>query len=304
MKETIKVRVPASTANLGSGVDCLGAALKRYLTVVSEPSERPIFRFGEGFSAPVPDDKNLILRGYRRVFSQVGQQPRPRSFYVSTEIPLSRGMGSSASAIVAGVFTANAVLGNRLSRRECLTLCSEIEGHPDNVVPCAVGGVTVAAQFEGSVFYRSFVPPRGFKVVLASPGYKLSTARAREVLPREVPLKDAVGALTRASFLTASLIMGEYDGMDYATEDLLFSPPRLMLMPGAREAIERAREAGAMCAFVSGAGPSVAAFADDKRAHAVGLALGYGFAAASEDADVSVLELDPDGAKLSFIGGV
>lgn len=304
MKETIKVRVPASTANLGSGVDCLGAALKRYLTVVSEPAAETVFRFGDGFLNPISDGKNLILRGYRGVFSHLGKSPEPRSFYVSTEIPVSRGMGSSASAIVAGVFTANAALDSPLSQRECLTLCSKIEGHPDNVVPCALGGITAAAQFDGEVYYRSFLPRRSFKVVLASPDYKLSTERARKVLPERVSLKDAVGALTRASFLTASLILGEYDGLSYATEDLLFSPPRLKLMPGAREALQKAREAGALCAFVSGAGPSVAAFCSEETANPVGLAMGYGFAAASEDASVSVLDLDTDGVKLSFINRV
>ena len=159
MKVTVKV--PASTANIGTGVDCLGIALSKYLTAEFEPSDSLEFYFKEGFNRPIPLDQNLVYEGARRVFERAGRPMPPMRVTMATDIPGSRGLGSSASAIVAGAYGANAWLGEPLPESILIDVATDIEGHPDNIVPCAVGGFTIAMTTpDGAVQYHKIVPNR------------------------------------------------------------------------------------------------------------------------------------------------
>ncbi|MEA4911170.1 MAG: homoserine kinase [Oscillospiraceae bacterium] len=293
------VRVPASSANLGSGVDCMGLALSRYLTVCFESAKKTEAIFADGFDAPVPQADNLILRGARRIFEKAGEAMPALRMTARTEIPISRGMGSSASAIIAGVCGANMLLGNRFSTDDLLNEAADIEGHPDNVVPCLLGGLTVAMQSGGRVFVRRTSFPAALRIAVCVPDFKLSTQTARGVLPKDVPLAAATGQLARACFLTASLFGGGVlTDLDKASADALFTPARTPLIPGFSDAAREAREAGALCAMISGAGPSVAAFTSPADAASVCAAMVRGFAGAGIRAVSFDLSADNAGAKI------
>lgn len=296
--DAFSVRVPASSANLGSGVDCMGLALTKYLTVRFERAQKNEFIFADGFDAPVPPADNLILRAAQRIFEKAGAVRPPLRITAQTQIPMSRGMGSSASAIIAGVCGANALLEDRFSQDELLDEAAAIEGHPDNVVPCLLGGLTVAMKQDGRVLVRRTDFPAALRVAVCVPDFKLSTQKARSVLPKEVPLAAATGQLARACFLTASLFGGALTDLDAASADALFTPARTPLIPGFSEAAREAKQAGALCAMISGAGPSVAAFTSAANAAAVCAAMERGFSSANISAASFDLAADNEGVKI------
>lgn len=294
MKVTVKV--PASTANIGTGVDCLGIALSKYLTVVFEPGEELEVVFRDGFARPIPLEQNLVYEGARRVFSRACQTMPPMRIAMTTEIPGSRGLGSSASAIIAGVYGANAWLGEPLSEATLIDIATEIEGHPDNIVPCAVGGFTIAmAAPSGEVQYHKIVPNRYLRFVTAIPDFELSTKKARSVVPPAFSRGDLVTQLQRACFLVGCLASGDLRCLDVASDDIVFTPARKGLIPGFDEVTGAAMEHGAMCAMISGAGPTIIAFAQG-REEEIAAAMQGGFAAVGIASQVEVLCADTKGA--------
>ena len=294
MKVTVKV--PASTANIGTGVDCLGIALSKYLTVVFEESDTLEFVFKAGFDHPIPLDQNLVYEGARRVFERAGQPLPPWKVTMVTDIPGSRGLGSSASAIVAGAYGANAWLGEPLPESELINIATEIEGHPDNIVPCAVGGFTIAmAGPGGEVQYHKIVPNRYLRFVTAIPDYELSTKKARAVVPGEFSRGDLVTQLQRACFLVGCLASGDLRCLDVASDDIVFTPARRALIPGFDEVTGAAMAHGAMCSMISGAGPTILAFAQG-REQEIADAMKAGFARAGIDSAVEILCADTKGA--------
>lgn len=294
----VEVRAPASSANLGAGVDCLGVALTNYLTVRFEPADEQTLVFGDGFAAPVPAADNLVLRSAARIFEKAGASLPALRVSARTQIPMSRGMGSSASAIVAGVCGANALLGNRFDTAALLREAAAIEGHPDNVAPCLFGGVTAAMRDGDDVFVRRARFPDALRIVVCVPDFELSTKKARSVLPESVPLRTAAAQLSRACFLTASLFAGGLEHLDAASADALFTPARKPLIPGYDEVAGAARGAGALCAMISGAGPSIAAFARPEAAQAVAEAMDKAFAGCGIRSQARVLSADNEGAKV------
>ncbi len=290
-----QVRVPASSANIGSGVDCLGLALNLYLTVTFSPADTQRVIFSDGFGYEIPDDKNLVLAGAKLVFARAGRPFPPLRIEMRTEIPASRGLGSSASAIVAGVWGANALLGQPFSPAELLDLATGLEGHPDNVVPCAVGGFTAAMLCGDTVAYHRIVPDARLRYIAAVPDYELSTRLARSVVPQSFALPDVIAQVQHACFLVSGLATGDLRALDQATGDLIFTPARRPLLPGYDEATAAARAQGALCAMISGAGPTIIAFATEN-AKAVAQAMRQGFERAGISAVSHLLRADLDGA--------
>ena len=244
---TIRVRAPATSANLGPGFDCLGLAVDLWNEVTAVPN--------------APDDpKNLILRAARTVFDEVGAPFPGFALTSNSRIPFGRGLGSSAAAIAAGVLIANHCLGNPLDESACLRIATAIEGHPDNVVPCLLGGVRVATRTESGHVVQVPVPMRvHLRAVVFVPARRLSTYKARGVLPASVPFADALFNVARSSLLVAALAAGRTDVLREATRDRLHQPYRLSLFPESAELIAAAIEAGAVGAYTSGAGPTVLA---------------------------------------------
>ena len=247
------VRAPATSANLGPGFDCLGLALDLWNDLeASEPLEA------------APPGENLILRAAQAVFEAV-DVPFPGFELRSTNrIPFSRGLGSSAAAIVCGVLLGNHWLGQPLDQAGCLRVATALEGHPDNVVPCLLGGARVATlNDKGDVVQVEIPLAHALQAVVFVPEHNVPTGVARNLLPANVPLEDALFNVARASLLVAALSAGRVDVLGEATRDRLHQPYRLELFPASRQLMEAAREAGALATCTSGAGPSVLALCPD-----------------------------------------
>ncbi len=261
----VRVQVPATTANLGPGFDCLGMALKFYniVEMVRLASGLVIEVHGEGVQDIARDESNVVYRAAMYLFKQVGFDPGGLRIRLINNIPVARGLGSSASAIVGGLVAANILSGNRLSYRELLTMASQLEGHPDNVAPALLGGIVISTMVEGEVRYVKIDPPAGLKAAVVIPDFHLTTRAAREVLPQHVSLTDAVFNLGRVALLVAALQQGKLDLLATAMEDRLHQPYRASLVPGMKKVLAAARLAGARGVCLSGAGPTLIAFADN-----------------------------------------
>lgn len=260
--EAVRVKAPATTANLGSAFDCAGMALELYNEVVVSLNDRDIVIIdGEGKHELSHDSTNLVYRAIAKVADCAGIPLPPLKIHCTNRIPLSKGMGSSAAAIVGGVVAGNALLGVDLSSSDLLDLAAQMEGHPDNVAPALFGGFVISCKDKQHriVSVRVDAPDDLF-AVLAVPEHKVSTREARAVLPDVVAHEDAVFNVSRAALLVAALQQRRYDLLATAMEDRLHQPYRAPLVSGLQRAVSAAIESGAVGAAISGAGPSVIAF--------------------------------------------
>ncbi len=245
------VRVPASSANLGPGYDVLAAALSLQLELeVEETGEFSV----EAPGVEVPLDRsNLCVKAFESLHSADGI-----TFRIKSEIPLARGLGSSASAIVAGLFAAEHLYELALSRDQMVEKAAEIEGHPDNVAAAIHGGFVVCARGEsGRLTTARFDAPGGIEGVLAIPAEDMPTTEAREAIPEQVPLAEAVANIGASSLLVLGLQRGDLNLVQAGLIDRIHQPRRAELYPRSMELVEAANELGAIGATISGAGPTV-----------------------------------------------
>jgi homoserine kinase len=246
------VRVPASSANLGPGYDVMAAALSIFLELEVEESGE--FSVDPGGMAVPTGRDNLIVRAFESLHSADGICFRLRG----EGIPLARGLGSSAAAIVAGLFAADHLFELALSREEMLARASELEGHPDNVAAAIYGGFVICGRDDsGAPTAARSDPPDGLEGVAVIPAEKISTERAREAIPDVVPLSDAVANLAAASQLVLGLQRADLDLIAGGLADRIHQPRRRDLYPRSMELVDSARELGALGATISGAGPTV-----------------------------------------------
>jgi homoserine kinase len=266
---SFEVRVPASTANMGAGLDCLGLALEMYLsvraTVLSKPGSRTLARSrGVRGTSDLPrdPDENLIFRAMRHTAEREGfALPRVR-LAVQNEIPVAGGLGSSASATVAGVALGFAVVGRQVPKDVALRYATEMEGHPDNVAAALLGGLVVTfARNDGTVAAVRKHWPKVIRLIVVTPSMKLETKKSRAVLPVTVSRTDAVHNLQRSALFVAALEDRRYDLLWDAMQDRLHQVPRQSLIPGLAEALALPRMPGLLGVALSGAGPSVVALA-------------------------------------------
>jgi homoserine kinase len=242
VKRRRRIRVPASSANLGPGFDVLAAALAMHVEV--EVVETGRFAVITDL-AIARDHRNLVVRGFARLAS-----PDDFEFHITSDVPLSGGLGTSAAAYVAGLLAADSIFE---LDADILTLAAELEGHPDNVAAALLGGVVLCADGEAT----RFDPPAGLEAVLVVPHRSVRTAKARAALPPEVPMSDAVFNVAHASLLVLGLAQGRLDLVARGLADRLHQPRRAYLYPRSMELLGRARELGAVGASISGAGPTV-----------------------------------------------
>ncbi|MBD3690038.1 homoserine kinase [Nanchangia anserum] len=268
--ESARVRVPATSANLGPGFDSLGLALDIYDEVEVRTTDGPsrVDIVGEGAGTLATDERHLVVRMLRLGLERAGCPQVGVHMRCHNRIPHSRGMGSSAAAIVAGLGLAAVLSGGALSREDILSLASHEEGHPDNVAPAIYGGLTVSWTDGEDARTLRLDPPEQLRLSVLVPGGELATERARSLLPASVPHADAAFNAARAALLVASLASGGGDLMA-ATEDRLHQPYRRDIMAESLELMDSLR-ARRFPAVVSGAGPSVLVFARldaEARAH-------------------------------------
>lgn len=252
----VVVRAPATSANLGPGFDALGLALDLWNEVTASVAEG-----ARGLPERLPDGgPNLVLAAARHTAEHLGWPLPPLRLAPCTRIPVGRGLGSSAAAIACGVLLADHLLDGRLEPDDLLRLAARVEGHPDNVAPCLLGGARVAVLGpDGQVVQAPIPLARGLEAALFVPEARLSTQQARARLPRQVPFADAVFNVGRASLLVAALASGELGALREAMADRLHQPYRAPLFPAGQTLIQAALDAGALGACVSGAGPSILA---------------------------------------------
>jgi homoserine kinase len=244
------VRVPASSANLGPGYDAMAAAMALFLELEVEESGEFSFDDG-GLGVPTGRD-NLIVRAFESLRPADGIGFRLRS-----EIPLTRGLGSSSAAIVAGLYAADHLYELALSKEEMLARATAIEGHPDNVAAAIYGGFVVCGMEDDAPTAARFDPPEGLEGIVVIPPEEVSTERAREAIPAQVPLADAVANVSAAAMLVLGLRSADLDLLARGLHDRIHQDRRRDLYPRSMEIVESARELGALGATISGAGPTV-----------------------------------------------
>ena len=256
------VRVPATTANLGPGFDCLGLALDLWNEARFTASGDGIVVnvTGRGAEALPKDETNLVAQAALRVYEEAGA-PAPTGLTIDCDvrIPLASGLGSSSSAIVAGLLGANELLGHAYKREALLELAADIEGHPDNVAAALLGGLTIVVRKDERLLTKKILVPE-VHVALAVPDLPFSTRTARAGLPTEVAMTDAVFNLGRTPLVVEALRTGDFELLGQVMDDRLHQANRLALIPGGRAAWVAAQHAGAAAVAVSGSGPSLVAF--------------------------------------------
>jgi len=257
----LRVRVPASSANLGPGFDSFALALPLLAEFELRPAKAwSVTVEGDGQGVPA-DDANLFVISARAAAKAAGREIAAQHVTQRSAIPIARGLGSSAAAIVGGAVAANALLGEPFDRRSLLRIASEVEGHADNVAAALYGAFTVALPDDGGPVATRLVFPRAWRICLLIPGRPLSTEEARAVLPAQVSREDAVFNVAHAATLIAAVMRADGALLAIAMADRLHQAARTKLVPALAEVIAAAREAGAFGAALSGAGPSVLAVA-------------------------------------------
>jgi homoserine kinase len=253
----VEVKVSATSANMGPGFDCLGVALNIFNTFYIEEINSGLEILG--CDDVYKNEDNLVYTSMKRCFERVGYDIGKRGFKIriESEIPASRGLGSSASCILGGVLAANEIAGNSLSNREILELASEIEGHHDNISPALFGGMQVSVKDGGRVYNERIQLPKGIKFCAIIPDFTLSTKESREVLPSNVPYKDAVFNVGRTSLLIAALSNGNFDLLKASCVDKLHESYRGSLIRNYNEIINACSYLNQYGVFLSGAGPTI-----------------------------------------------
>ena len=271
----VTVRIPATSANLGPGFDVFGLALPHDNRITLHDAEAEAVVHHGPYAAGLPaGPEHLSLQAARRLAAEVGRPLPGWRWEVEVQVPPARGMGSSSAAIVGGLVAANEAFGRPLDRAALLRLAAQLEGHPDNVAPALYGGVTAAFMDGGRVDCLPLADRVPAVLVAAVPDFKLSTAEARAVLPAVVPRADAIANLAHVTALTTVMLTGEVSWWPLALRDRLHQPYRLPLVRGAEAVFAAAEAAGAYGTVISGAGPTLLAFAPPERAAAVAEAMG------------------------------
>ncbi|MBR1680572.1 homoserine kinase [bacterium] len=267
----VSYKVPATTANLGPGFDCLGMALPIYNVITIEETVMPstgveinVLQDVENGDLldlnSIPEDKNnIVYKAVEMLYNLVGQDASELKINIKANIPIARGLGSSASVIVGGLLAANELLGFPADEAALLSIATEAEGHPDNVVPAMLGGlVSSSMEDDGSVVYRKLEWPEDWHITVGIPDFELATDISRSVLPENVPLKDASFNSRRFAMLVHAINTKDAELMKLALEDKLHQPYREKFIPGFREIKETLKqEENVLGTVISGAGPSI-----------------------------------------------
>jgi homoserine kinase len=295
------VRVPATSANLGPGFDTLGLALDLWNEAEFQPAEKFSLQIeGEGVERLPANQKNLIVRSLEKVYQISGKPVPVLSIHCRNRIPLGSGLGSSAAAVLTGLLAANALLASHLSEQEILDLAVEIEHHPDNAAAALYGGLVVSTLAAGRVLARKIpietsAPP--LCIIVVTPQFDFPTRKARALLPTHISRTDAVYNMSRAVLMTQALGRGDLVLLGKVMDDRLHQPYRLPLIPGARDAMQAAKLAGATAVALSGAGPSLIAFSENKDPQ-IGEAMKAAFDSAGLGARVFELGVSQHGAQV------
>ena len=294
----IKIQVPATSANLGSGFDSLGIALTLYNQIWMEEADTVDISSKDDVLVPT-DETNLIYWAAKRLYEQCGVKLPGLKIVQLNNIPMARGLGSSSACIVAGILGANRLLGSPLSRHELVDLAAEIEGHPDNTTPALEGGLVASAIEAGKVYNVSVPVSEKIRFVLFIPPFELKTEMARSVLPQQYSRTDAVYNLSRSALMTASLFSGKLENLRVAVQDRIHQPYRSHLIEHLDDVFRMSYELGSLGTYISGAGPTIISFvaADEAESFSSQAAIHLKQKEIS-GWKIETLAADPEGAKI------
>ncbi len=257
----IEIKIPATSANMGAGFDSLGTALTLYNYVWAEETDGGlVIEIKDKTAEFLPkDERNLVYRSMKTLFDRVGYTPKGIHLVLENNIMVTRGLGSSSAGIVGGLLAANEISGAGLSKDELLNIAAEIEGHPDNVAPAILGGMTVNVSERGRIHYVRTDIPQDLSFAAFVPEFFLATKKSRSILPKSVSMRDAVYNTGRSTLLMASIMTGKYENIRTAVGDKLHQRYRKKLIPDMDGLFKEAYGAGALGVYLSGAGPTVIA---------------------------------------------
>lgn len=299
MMQKVSVRVPATSANCGPGFDTLGLAcnLYNYFTYEITDSGLSLEIEGEGSGKLQTNKKNLAFLSFFKIWDRLVGKNVGLRITMKNDIPMSRGLGSSSTAIVAGLTAANVLTGDTLTKNDLVCLATEIEGHPDNVAPAILGGITISYLEKGKADSLRFLPKKPLKLVAVVPDFPLATSLARAAIPPNVPHQDAVFNTSRAALLVGALLTGEYQHLPAGLDDRLHQPYRAHLIPGLEHVFAAAKSQGAYGAIISGAGSTLMAYVPEHvDCNKVGLAMSQAFDKNGMSSIFHILDIDAEGA--------
>jgi homoserine kinase len=294
------VQVPASTANLGPGFDSLGMALDLFITIEMEVSDQTIICLEGPNLEGIPTDKtNLVYEVAQKVFRAAGVSYPELFIRMESEIPLTRGLGSSASAIIGALVAANHLAGEPFSETDLFQMATEMEQHPDNVGASLFGGFIVATWDGDRADYLRFEPSSNLRLLAVVPRFELPTKTARSILPDTVTREDAVFNLSHTGLLVAAMVSGRLDYFSIAMQDRIHQPHRLKLVPGMDAVLKGVNQHGALGATLSGAGPTLLVYYENtKKTDALTAFLGHTFLEAGVEIDIIPLQPCLEGVAL------
>lgn len=265
MCRMLKIRVPATSANLGPGFDCLGLALDLWNDMTFEPADEVIYEVtGEDAHKLNNYPKNLLTHSFLQVYDFCGKKFTGIKVRSHNNILLSSGIGSSAAAIVAGLFAANEMLGSPLGTYGLLRIASQIEGHPDNVAPALLGGLVIAVMHEHEIIWRRYEIPE-IAIVIVKPEMEWTTRTGRAILPATYSRADAIFNIGHTPLVIDALRTGDLELLQKVMDDKIHQPYRLEKISAGLRAYQTAREFGAVA--LSGAGPALICFMESEKAH-------------------------------------
>ncbi len=296
----LKIKVPATTANMGPGFDCIGMALQLYNTLwVEEISKGLQISSLNGQSVP-QNESNLIYKTMVDFYRRIGK-PLPGLRLIQEDyIPFTRGLGSSAACIVAGLLAANVLSGANLSQEEILQMAGQIEGHPDNSTPALLGGMTVGVLDENRVKYAKVDISDELAFAVMIPHFHLPTEKAREAVPKQISLQDSIFNTSRAALLTAAMIQGDWELLQVATEDRIHQPYRKAFIPDMENILDHAKALGAKGVFLSGAGPTLIGIIKEAEIEAFKCNMETYLNRLSSPWELKLLKADPNGAQIEI----
>lgn len=296
----IQLRLPGSTANLGPGFDTLGLALKIYNRVTIRTTLGAGMKMvvqGEGAGLLSKNRTNLFFQAASKTAKLAGKSLPGLEVRMENKIPIAKGLGSSSTAIVGGILASNLLLGEPFSDPEMINLASKLEGHSDNICPCFLGGLTISFFSDGKVDYLQALPPLELCAVVAIPNFQIKTKEARAILPKTISHQHATFNVSKACLVTAALLSGNLQLLRTGTQDKLHQPYRRPLIPNFDQVREAALTAGALCAFLSGAGPAIVAFTTEN-AEVIKQDMVEAWRKGKIEAEAHVLRIDPKGARV------
>lgn len=305
----VSVKVPATSANLGPGFDCFGLALPFYNTVTIEELVDPtegiqINVYSDNYDINdfhIPtDETNIVYKAVELLYNYIGQTPHAMRINVNTNIPIAKGLGSSASVIVGGIMAANELLGNPADSDALLSIANEIEGHPDNIAPAMHGGFILSSvEDDGSIAYRKIDWPEDWKLTVCIPDYELSTSISRSLLPEQIALADAAFNARRCGMFVEALHTKDTELMKLALQDKMHQPYRTKLVPGLDEIIQSLKhKENVLGTVLSGAGPSMMVISHNNGVDEIKKIIKETWDGFSVKANIKTVDIETKGAQI------